>query len=166
MPITINVMTARMRATEYARKWRAANLEKSRMSSRRWKAANFNRVMENLRLWERNNPDKTSLHRRRNTSKARARKFGCNEHYTIAQWLSLKAFYENRCLSCGRSEKQLLSEGLKLVPDHVKALADGGSDTIDNIQPLCNGVGGCNGRKYTKHIDYRTKGLNVCQAHP
>jgi hypothetical protein len=47
-----------------------------------------------------------------------------------------------------------------LVPDHVKAIADGGSNYISNIQPLCHSnkagaIGGCNNAKGAKHIDYR-----------
>jgi len=42
----------------------------------------------------------------------------------------------------GRTEKEIIAAGLKLVPDHVKALVNGGTNTIDNLQPLCNGIGG------------------------
>jgi hypothetical protein len=86
----------------------------------------------------------------------RARKRGSNEHFTTDQFLALG----NRCLCCGHTKEELAYEGLMLVPDHVLALVNGGSDDIGNIQPLCHRyksgtIEGCNNVKGATHIDYR-----------
>ncbi len=75
----------------------------------------------------------------------RARKLNAPGRFTGSEWEQLKADYGNRCLCCGRDD-------VKLVADHVIPLARGGSDAIDNIQPLCFS---CNSKKHTKTIDYR-----------
>jgi hypothetical protein len=79
--------------------------------------------------------------------------------FTEKQWTRLKEKYGNMCLCCKRCEPEI-----KLEADHVipvakwKDWADTnteikyGCGDIENIQPLCRN---CNGRKFTKIIDYR-----------
>lgn len=64
---------------------------------------------------------------------------------TYNEWIALCDKYENVCLRCKRNH-------VELTLDHVIPLSRGGTDTIDNIQPLCRS---CNSRKNNKHIDYR-----------
>lgn len=68
-------------------------------------------------------------------------------HYSVQEWLDMKEKYNFMCLCCKKQEPFI-----KLSPDHVVPLARGGTNTIDNIQPLCCG---CNGRKWAKTVDYR-----------
>lgn len=89
--------------------------------------------------WYRLNPGK--VHRRR---LSRAQRLSGAGSFTRQEWQTLCARYGNQCLCCGNKTK--------LTPDHVVPLAHGGSNTIDNIQPLCLT---CNLRKSTKHWDYR-----------
>lgn len=77
--------------------------------------------------------------------------------YTPTEWRDLLRRYGHRCLCCGLGELQIKSLRRKLVPDHVIPLANGGSNDISNLQPLCHGRGGCNNRKGTKPIDYRPR---------
>lgn len=67
--------------------------------------------------------------------------------HTDAEWEALKAKYNYTCLRCGKSEPTI-----SLTRDHVKPLILGGTDYIDNIQPLCHG---CNSQKNATEIDYR-----------
>ena len=103
--------------------------------------------------WNAANPEKIRQYAR----KRRAHKLGSAEHFDTYQWGIVKAFYGNQCVRCHRSEVDLTVLGLKLVPDHVKALADGGTNDASNIQPLCHGTGGCNNRKHKKYADYRKR---------
>lgn len=76
--------------------------------------------------------------------KRRARLLDAEGSYTESEWNELCAKYDYRCLCCG--------ERKPLTADHVVPLACGGSNSIDNVQPLCDR---CNKRKHTKTIDYR-----------
>lgn len=50
--------------------------------------------------------------------------------HTREQWESLKEEFLYRCVRCS-------SEGMRIVKDHIIPIYQGGSDGIDNIQPLC-----------------------------
>jgi 5-methylcytosine-specific restriction endonuclease McrA len=65
--------------------------------------------------------------------------------FSKEEWNSLLAQYDGKCLRCGTTKEQI-------VPDHVKPLYRGGSNGIENIQPLCLM---CNMWKGIREIDYR-----------
>lgn len=95
------------------------------------------------RLWAKSNPEK-----KRSYEHAReARKRGNGGCYTVAQWEDLKVRHHYTCLRCGKCEPEI-----KLTVDHVIPLELGGSNGIDNLQPLCKI---CNSAKGCKIIDYR-----------
>lgn len=75
-----------------------------------------------------------------------ARKAGAKGSHTMAEWIKLKELYDNTCPACKQAEPTI-----KLTEDHVVPLSRGGSDYIENIQPLC---GSCNSRKGTQVIQY------------
>jgi len=80
-------------------------------------------------------------------NRRRALKLAAKGSHTEKEWQDLKAFYNFKCLKCGKQEPEV-----KLTRDHVLPLTEGGSDSISNIQPLC---ARCNSKKNNKHIDYR-----------
>lgn len=65
-------------------------------------------------------------------------------HFTPKQFRELCGYYGYVCLCCG--------VGGKLTADHIIPISRGGSDSIDNVQPLC---AQCNRKKGTKIINYR-----------
>lgn len=81
----------------------------------------------------------------------RARVAGATGTHTNDEWFALCEYYKNKCLCCGTTDR--------LTQDHIVPIARGGSDYIDNIQPLCMT---CNLKKGARTIDYRPGSL-VCQ---
>ena len=121
-------------------------------SKRRWHLKNTTEHRRREKQWRDANPEKQRAKERRR----RALRSGvAGDHYTAEQWQCLKSIYGFRCLCCNRTEEQLNFVGLVLVADHIVSLSQGGSDSISNIQPLCNGKDGCNNRKGVKYADYR-----------
>jgi 5-methylcytosine-specific restriction endonuclease McrA len=82
-----------------------------------------------------------------NINRRRARKKTATGSYSVAEWNALKERYGFQCLMCGKKEPEI-----KLTADHIVPLSKGGSNSIDNIQPLC---GKCNCRKHTTILDLR-----------
>jgi len=66
--------------------------------------------------------------------------------HSQGEWETLKAQYNWTCPSCNRREPEI-----KLTKDHIISLIRGGSNNIENIQPLCMS---CNLKKYTNSIKY------------
>lgn len=84
-------------------------------------------------------------HRRARSERlAAARQLG---RHTLNQWLLLLDVCEHVCVRCH-------AEG-RLEKDHIVPLAWGGSDCIENIQPLC---ASCNSSKGASNCrDYRPR---------
>lgn len=64
--------------------------------------------------------------------------------HTFNEWKTLKAQYDWTCFGCKQKEPII-----KLTQDHIIPLSKGGSNNIENIQPLC---GSCNSRKNNKIV--------------
>ena len=66
--------------------------------------------------------------------------------HSLGDWENLKAQYNWTCPCCKQSEPTI-----KLTEDHIIPVSKGGSDNIENIQPLCKS---CNCKKHNKEIKY------------
>jgi 5-methylcytosine-specific restriction endonuclease McrA len=92
-------------------------------------------------------PNGATERKRFTNQRYKIRKKNALGSHTFREWLMLKEYYGNMCLCCKRTEPEI-----KLTEDHIIPLDKGGSDYIENIQPLCLS---CNVRKRIKTIDFR-----------
>lgn len=100
-----------------------------------------------VKQWKNKNPDKILAYRIKSDHKRRARERDAPGQFSAEDFNTLCAKYGNRCLKCGRSNWDVF-----LTADHVILLSAGGSNWIDNIQPLCQP---CNSSKGRQTTDYR-----------
>ena len=133
----------REEVNERARERRQQDLEHYREIGRKSRDKHAEERNAYQREYGRANRDKLTLY----TNARRVRKLEAEGSHTEEEWQELKAFYNFKCLRCGAQEPDI-----KLTCDHVIPLTQGGSDSIDNVQPLC---ARCNSKKNNKHIDYR-----------
>lgn len=97
-------------------------------------------IREKNHRWRSKNHERHIWHNRNR----RAILSGNGGYHTMAEWETLKAQYNWRCPRCRRGEPEI-----RLVADHIVPVVLGGSNNIENIQPLC---GPCNNWKRTKII--------------
>lgn len=139
--------------------YRASHVEQNRESSREYYRRNREEITERLRRWREEHPDEyreihsrwkarnksavnAATHRRRSNIKGNG-----GAGWTAEQWDALKAEFDYTCLLCGRQEPDI-----QLHADHIVPVQLGGTNAIDNIQPLCKS---CNSRKHTQILDLR-----------
>ena len=121
--------------------------EKNKEKVRSWKQAEYERhsdsYIKRANKWR--DANRAVVRQVKKRYKAKRSEWELNGSFTQKEWDNLVAEYEHRCLRCGRDD-------VELTQDHVIPLSRGGSNTIDNIQPLCSP---CNSKKHTKTTDYR-----------
>lgn len=71
---------------------------------------------------------------------------GTTGSFSFVDWREMKEQYNFTCPCCKRKEPDIV-----LTIDHITPIARGGSNSIENIQPLCFD---CNNKKQTKIIKY------------
>lgn len=126
-----------------AKERRDANIEHAREIGRKAYERHAEERRAYSREYAKEHPEKSIAANNRR----RARKHEAGGSHTEQEWQDLKAYYDFTCLRCHRREPEI-----KLSRDHVLPLEMGGSDSVENIQPLCTR---CNSKKNNKHIDYR-----------
>jgi 5-methylcytosine-specific restriction endonuclease McrA len=125
--------------------WQSQNLDKHRESSKRYYTKNAEKVKQANKSYHDRHPET----RRTIKFNRRAREERAEGKIEKHEWLALCKKYNNTCLCCGRND-------VKLTLDHVVPLVKGGTNTIDNAQPLCQS---CNSKKHARIIDYRNGDL-------
>lgn len=127
---------------------KAGYRERFRRDPERFREANRLHVANNPEAnarrsaeWLTANPLMAVVIRTNTTAKRR----GAVGTITLDEWQSLLERYGHRCIVCG-------AEDVGIGADHIVPIADGGPNTIDNIQPMC---WDCNRKKCRRTIDYR-----------
>ena len=127
-----------------AKAWNLANPERHKEHLAKCKS-NPSRILmekEKAKEWRKKNKEKLNVkwHQRR------ALKKGNGGKHTLAEWKEVKRAFGYKCACCHRPESEV-----KLTKDHIVPISKGGTDNIQNIQPLCSK---CNSKKLNKTIIY------------
>lgn len=138
--------------------------EERKEKRKQWSRESYQRYIQShskeernakIREWRAKNPGKVHEYYKRGYERNKARyqkhKFLRRKrekynggHFTQAEWIALCERCGWRCLACGEKKP--------LTADHIKPVKLGGSNSIDNIQPLCLS---CNCSKQDSFKDYR-----------
>lgn len=150
---------ARKRDAEIHRKRRALGLdvrdpEKDKIYRKRHYEKHGDEIRAKARAMRKENNtahrkySKTSKGRvvdRNSQRRRRAAKLGSDVHHTESEWTDLLNKFGCKCANCGSRDG--------ITRDHIVPLSLGGSDSIDNIQPLCNSCNCSKGnRSSTRYI--------------
>jgi 5-methylcytosine-specific restriction endonuclease McrA len=125
----------------YNKKWYIEHRKERREYNKKWELMNKEHRKRYMKL----NKEKYSS----NCSRRRTRLLRAEGSHTIGEWDLLKKQYGYTCPSCYKKEPKI-----KLTEDHIIPLSKGGSNYIDNIQPLCRS---CNSSKHTTIITFQLK---------
>lgn len=114
--------------------------ERARRYSRKWYHEHKEYALAKNLEGRRRNPSANIA--RVNRRRARIKSVGGS--YTASEWQAMCNWFGGVCLYCGLT--------CSLTVDHVIPILKGGSNSIENLQPLCIK---CNQRKRIETIDYR-----------
>ena len=143
----------------YKKNWREANLgyqkewtkknperrkEITKKGLKKYRKIYPERVKMSIKKWAQANPEKIRMINKKHSAKRR----GALGSHTLEQWKILKNKYNNCCAICGRQEPFTDLWYQFLTEDHISPISKGGSNFIENIQPLCIY---CNGKKGVKN---------------
>lgn len=127
----------------YQARWYASNPDYDKAYGKQRRIKHRERDKAFIRRWEAAFPDKVKA----KSQRRRARKIGAEGAHSGVEWRSLVDRFGGNCVRCK------VHFGLKkLTADHIVPLAKGGSNFIENIQPLCRR---CNSAKGLNSTDYR-----------
>jgi 5-methylcytosine-specific restriction endonuclease McrA len=133
-----------VRAREARKRWAENNSEYRKEYEKKYREDNKDILNAKRRSNYANNPEyKTYV--LRYVHKRRTRINNAEGSFTPEEWLRLLECFGNRCLVLG-------CDNTDITVDHVIPISKGGSNTIDNLQPLCRHH---NAVKHDKIIDYR-----------
>ncbi len=140
---------SRVQKTEQEKK------EARKKTSERWRLNHPGETTKRVRDWRKENPEKAKENRRKWASENKtkdkvsktnylARKKGVIGEFTFAEWELLLKQYGNKCPRC-----RSICDNFTV--DHIIPTSKGGSNFIENIQPLCFS---CNASKKSNATHY------------
>ena len=124
----------RERNPDKVKKWyrdrqeKPSEKERQRKIKKKWNAKNREEHYRRVKEWRKNNWEKLLMQNRRRRMLER----NVPGSHTLGEWELLKKQYGYCCPSCGKCEPEI-----KLTEDHIIPISKGGSNYIENIQPLC-----------------------------
>lgn len=124
----------------YTKNYRLNNLKKSENYQKEWVNINKDKVKQNQKRYAQSEKGKKVLNQRNHNRKSKLK--GAEGKHSLKEWEDLKVKHDFTCIACKRKEPEI-----KLTRDHKIPISKGGSNYIENIQPLCQS---CNSRKKDK----------------
>jgi 5-methylcytosine-specific restriction endonuclease McrA len=80
--------------------------------------------------------------------------------HTESEWLRMVSAFQCRCVMCGAQ-----MEASEIQKDHIIPIYQGGSDGIENLQPLCRPCNTSKGPDTFDWVSYRVEhGFEGCKA--
>ena len=127
----------RSEAVERARKWEKANPERVLEVKRRWLQENPEKRIAAVHKYYKANPEKTV--RARERRRADLAGVECDGHTIpeLHEYWRARGIDPKRCTYCDAWYRQWKNNWKNSVGDHVLAIHNGGSHTVDNIMPCC-----------------------------
>jgi 5-methylcytosine-specific restriction endonuclease McrA len=129
-----------------SKKWNKENKDKMKVIRRKWRIKNQKKNRELAKSWGLRNREYVFYNAKIQDFKRR-KAIG---KFSLKEWNTLKKKFNYRCAICKKRKK--------LTIDHIIPLNKGGTNFIDNIQPLCNQ---CNCSKGDKLMPVETKRGNT-----
>jgi 5-methylcytosine-specific restriction endonuclease McrA len=122
------------RIKENERRYYWKHREKRIAKAKKWNKEHPEKHKEGVKKWIKTHWEKAKQY----LYNSRAKRKKAKGKFTLEEWENKKREFNYKCAMCGISEKELLNKtGIGLTVDHIIPLSKGGTNNIQNIQPLC-----------------------------